>query len=237
MAPDKAQPHKRKSGEANTERELDRTHDSRHLDRNRNHSGPDSEDYLTTGGQAGRNELHIDDMSGAPSCTVSGSIVMRRASEQDSMLPSLDPDMKCAGCGSSTHRLNICMKASPSGLMSGCPLCNTLEPNLADCPKTKDDVAIQLEIIQMRANMPPFQQTREWVAVLRAAVANGHTPPNGFPWTVQFTRTLHDILPHYQEGLDRVGFNNREGLPIDPDTKDWETVQRNVSTKRDKFPS
>ncbi|EXK81854.1 hypothetical protein FOQG_13722 [Fusarium oxysporum f. sp. raphani 54005] len=113
---------------------------------------------------------------------------------------STSPGLKCAGCGSSSHRLNICMKASEHGLMTG--------------------------FIQMRANMPSFQPTQEWVDVVRAAVANGHSPPSNFPWTIQFVKTLHNSLSHYQRGLDRVGFNNRKGLPIDPDTKDWESVQR-----------
>ncbi|KAI3587407.1 hypothetical protein IWW34DRAFT_813050 [Fusarium oxysporum f. sp. albedinis] len=121
--------------------------------------------------------------------------------------------LKCAGCGSSSHRLNICMKASEHGLMSGCPWCNTLEHSLANCPETKHDLAMQLEVIQMRANMPSFQPTQEWVDVVRAAVSNGHSPPSSFPWTIS-------------RGLDRVGFNNCKGLPIDPDTKDWESVQR-----------
>ncbi|KAF5721676.1 hypothetical protein FGLOB1_125 [Fusarium globosum] len=134
---------------------------------------------------------------------------------------------KCAGCGSPSHRLNICMKAGLlDGLIKGCPWCNTLEHSLANCPETKHDLAMQLEVIQMRANMPSFQPTQDWVDIIRVAVANGHKPPNGFPWTPQFTKTLRGSLSLYQRGLDRVGFNNRKGLPIDPDTKDWETVQR-----------
>ncbi|KAM0084765.1 hypothetical protein ACKRZS_002945 [Fusarium odoratissimum] len=78
----------------------------------------------------------------------------------------------------------------------------------------------------MRASMPSFQPTQEWVDVVRAAVANGHSPPSSFPWTIQFAKTLHNSLSHYQRRLDRVGFKNRKGLPIDPDTKDWESVQR-----------
>ena len=118
------------------------------------------------------------------------------------------------------------MKASEHGLMTGCPWCNTLEHSLANCPETKHDLSMQLEVIQMRANMPSFQPTQEWVDVVRAAVANGHNSPSSFPWTIQFAKTLHNSLSHYQRGLDRVGFNNRKGLPIDPDTKDWESVQR-----------
>lgn len=118
------------------------------------------------------------------------------------------------------------MQASEHGLMSGCPWCNTLEHSLVNCPETKHDLAMQLEAIQIRANMPSFQPTQEWVDVVRAAVANGHSPPSSFPWTIQFAKTLHNSLSHYQRVLDRVGFNNRKGLPIDPDTKDWETVQR-----------
>ncbi|CZR46107.1 uncharacterized protein FPRO_11554 [Fusarium proliferatum ET1] len=134
---------------------------------------------------------------------------------------------KCAGCGSPSHRLNIYMKAGLlDGLIKGCPWCNTLEHSLANCPETKHDLAMQLEGIQMRANLPSFQPTQDWVHVVGVAVANGHKPPNGFPWTTQFTKTLRGSLSLYQRGLDRVGFNNRKGLPIDPDTKDWETVQR-----------
>jgi hypothetical protein len=76
------------------------------------------------------------------------------------------------------------MKASEHGLMSGCPWCNTLEHSLANCPETKHDLAMQLEVIQMRANMPSFQPTQEWVDVVRAAVSNGHSPPSSFPWTI-----------------------------------------------------
>ncbi|KAF5716291.1 hypothetical protein FMUND_6440 [Fusarium mundagurra] len=133
----------------------------------------------------------------------------------------------CAGCGSSSHRLNICMKAGLlDGLMNGCPWCNTLDHSLTNCPETKHDLAMQLEVIQMRANMPSFQPTQEWVDIVRVAVAKGHKPPNGFPWTAQFTKGLRSSLSLYQRGLGRVGFNNRKGLPIDPDTKDWETAQR-----------
>lgn len=85
---------------------------------------------------------------------------------------------------------------------------------------------MQLEVIQMRANLPSFQPTQDWVDVVHVAVAKGHSPPSSFPWTPQFTETLRSNLPLYQRGLDKVGFNNRKGLPIDPDTKDWETVQR-----------
>ncbi|KAF5977919.1 hypothetical protein FCOIX_6251 [Fusarium coicis] len=87
----------------------------------------------------------------------------------------------CAGCRSSSHRLNICMKASQSeGLMNGCPWCNTLEHSLTNCPDTKHDLAMQLEFIQMRANMPSFQPTQDWVDVVRAAIADGHKPPTAF---------------------------------------------------------
>ncbi|RBA13581.1 hypothetical protein FPRO05_02374 [Fusarium proliferatum] len=134
---------------------------------------------------------------------------------------------KCAGCGSSSHRLNICMKVDNFGsLMRGCPWCNTTEHSVANCPEAKDDLAMQLEVIQMRANMPSFQPTQDWVEGVRVAVANGHSPPSSFPWTSQFTETLRSSLSLYQRGLDRVGVNNRKGLPIHPDTKDWETVQR-----------
>ncbi|KAF5247232.1 hypothetical protein FANTH_6489 [Fusarium anthophilum] len=101
----------------------------------------------------------------------------------------------CAGCGSSSHRLNLCMQAgSSSGLMKGCPWCNTLEHSLASCPETKHDLAMQFELIQMRANMPSFQPTQDWVDVVRAAVADGHKPPNSFPWTAHFTIKLYKSL-------------------------------------------
>ncbi|KAF5687904.1 hypothetical protein FDENT_5194 [Fusarium denticulatum] len=136
----------------------------------------------------------------------------------------------CAGCGSSSHRLNICMKASQSdGLMKGCPRCNTLDHSLTDCPDTKHDLAMQLECIQMRANMPFFQPTQEWVDVVRAAVADGHKPLNNFPWTVKFTKKMYNAIEALHQDLDKVGINRRVGLPIDPSTKDWETIQRNFS--------
>ncbi|PNP81485.1 hypothetical protein FNYG_05160 [Fusarium nygamai] len=136
----------------------------------------------------------------------------------------------CAGCGSSSHRLNICMKASQSdGLMNGCPWCNTLDHSLTNCPDTKHDLAMQLEFIQMRANMPSFQPTQDWVDVVRAAVADGHKPPNSFPWTAEFTKKMYKAVEPFQRDLDKVGINRRLGLPIDPYTKDWETVQRNFS--------
>ncbi|KAL5610220.1 hypothetical protein FOVSG1_004901 [Fusarium oxysporum f. sp. vasinfectum] len=69
---------------------------------------------------------------------------------------STSSGLNCAGCGSSSHRLNIYMKSSEHGLMTGCPCCNTLEHILANCPETKHDLAMQLEVIRMRANMPPF---------------------------------------------------------------------------------
>ncbi|RBQ69723.1 hypothetical protein FVER14953_07640 [Fusarium verticillioides] len=95
-------------------------------------------------------------------------------------LPATDGSA-CAGCGSSSHRLNICMKAgSVTGLMKGCPWCNTLNHSLTNCPDTKHDRAMQLELIQMRSNMPFFQPTQNWVDVVRAAVADGHKPPQAF---------------------------------------------------------
>ncbi|KAJ4227639.1 hypothetical protein NW760_008345 [Fusarium oxysporum] len=143
MAPDEAQPHKRKSGEANNERELNRAHDSRHLDRNRNRSVSDPDDDIPLK-------------------------ILKYTGESRPTLQSFP------------------------------------EATFATSP----------------------QPTHEWVDVVRAAVANGHSPPSNFPWTIQFVKTLHNSLSHYQRGLDRVGFNNRKGLPIDPDTKDWESVQR-----------
>ncbi|KAF5641063.1 uncharacterized protein FTJAE_4245 [Fusarium tjaetaba] len=134
----------------------------------------------------------------------------------------------CAGCGSSSHRLNICMKAgSVTGLMKGCPWCNTLNHSLANCSDTKHDLAMLLEAIQMRANMPFFLPTQGWVHVVRAAVADGHKPPNSFPWTTGFTKKIYKSAESFQGDLDKVGTNRRVGLPIDPSTKDWETVQRN----------
>ncbi|KAF5566046.1 hypothetical protein FPHYL_3959 [Fusarium phyllophilum] len=159
-----------------------------------------------------------------------GAVKPVKAALKTNITPLSLPGTKastCAGCGSSSHWLNICMKAGLlDGLMKGCPWCNTLEHSLTNCPETQNDLAMQLEVIQMRANMPSFQPILEWVEIVRVAVANGHKPPNGFPWTAQFTKTLRSSLSLYQRGLDRVGFNNRKGLPIDPDTKDWETAQR-----------
>ncbi|KAF5547728.1 hypothetical protein FMEXI_5054 [Fusarium mexicanum] len=131
------------------------------------------------------------------------------------------PGFACGGCGSSSHRLNLCMQASSSsGLMKGCPWCNTLNHSLTNCPGTKHDLALQLEFIQMRANMPSFQPTLDWVDVVRAAVADGHKPPNSFPWTATFTKKICKAFEAFQRDLDKVGINRRVGLPIDPWTKD-----------------
>ncbi|KAF5594351.1 uncharacterized protein FSUBG_9453 [Fusarium subglutinans] len=138
------------------------------------------------------------------------------------------PGFACVGCGSSSHRLNLCMQASSSsGLMKGYPWCNTLNHSLTNCPGTKHDLALQLEFIQMRANMPSFQPTLDWVDVVRAAIADGHKPPTSFPWTAHFTKKISKAVEAFQQDLDKVGINRRVGLPIDPWTKDWETVQRN----------
>ncbi|EMT72531.1 hypothetical protein FOC4_g10001163 [Fusarium odoratissimum] len=210
MAPDEAQPHKRKSGEANDERELDRAHDSRHLDRNRNRSVSDPDDdiplkILKYTGESRPTLVQQDRRHSSTAMPAPSKVFPKLLSQPRPSQRSTSSGLKCAGCGSSSHRLNICMKASEHGLMTG---------------------SMQLEVIQMRASMPSFQPTQEWVDVVRAAVANGHSPPSSFPWTIQFAKTLHNSLSHYQRGLDRVGFNNRKGLPIDPDTKDWESVQR-----------
>lgn len=141
-------------------------------------------------------------------------------------LPATDGSA-CAGCGSSSHRLNICMKAgSVTGLMKGCPWCNTLNHSLTNCPDTKHDRAMQLELIQMRSNMPFFQPTQNWVDVVRAAVADGHKPPHSFPLTARFTKKMCKAVESFQQDLNKVGINGRVGLSIDPDTKDWDTVQR-----------
>ncbi|KAF5660953.1 hypothetical protein FCIRC_11996 [Fusarium circinatum] len=138
--------------------------------------------------------------------------------------------LTCAGCGSGSHRLNLCMEASPSdGLMKGYPWGNTLEHSLANCPKPKIDPDMDLEMIQMRANMPSFQPTPTWVRAVRAAVAKGHKPLKDFPWTAKFTMKLQKATVPLQHDLDLVGINSRVGLPIDPDTRDWETVQRKFS--------
>ncbi|KAF9772635.1 hypothetical protein IL306_009650 [Fusarium sp. DS 682] len=167
--------------------------------------------------------------------TISSSLRPKKAENVTQPVPNDEPAPSassatrdiCAGCGSESHRLNICMNAGlDDGLMKGCPWCNTLEHSLTNCPETKHDLAMQLEMIQMRANMPFFQRTRDWVKVVRAAVANGHNPPDSFPWTRQFTYTMQNSLSYLQRGLNKVGVNNRKGLPIDPDTKDWATVQR-----------
>ncbi|KAF4432178.1 hypothetical protein FACUT_8444 [Fusarium acutatum] len=105
----------------------------------------------------------------------------------------------------------------------------TLDHSLTSCPETKHDLPMQLEFIQMRANMPSFQPTQDWVDVVHAAVADGHKPPNSFPWTAQFTIKLYKSLEPFKRDLDKVGIDRRVGLPIDPYAKDWETVQRNFS--------
>jgi hypothetical protein len=120
------------------------------------------------------------------------------------------------------------MKAgSATGLMEGCPWCNTLDHSLTNCPDTKHDLAMQLELLQMRANMPYFQPTQKWVDVVRAAVADGHKPPSSFPWTAKFAKKMHKVVESFQGDLDKAGINRRVELPIDPSTKDWETVKRN----------
>ncbi|KAF5553509.1 hypothetical protein FNAPI_6741 [Fusarium napiforme] len=134
---------------------------------------------------------------------------------------------RCAGCGSSSHRLNLCLKASPSsGLMKGCPWCNTLEHILHRCPRKDIDLNKKLHMIQMRANMPWFEQPEKWVAIIHIAVEEGRKPPNEFPWTPAFAKKMCNAVKPFQEDLDNVGLNNSIGLPIDPATKDWETVER-----------
>ncbi|KAF5266444.1 hypothetical protein FOXYS1_2703 [Fusarium oxysporum] len=233
MAPDEAQPHKRKSGEADNERELDRAaHNVACQLTNASEitvSDPDDDiplKILKYTGESRPTLVQQDRRHSSTAMPAPSKVFPKLLSQPRPSQRSTSSGLKCAGCGSSSHRLTICMKASEHGLMTGSPWCNTLEHSLANYPETKHDLAMQLEVIQMRANMPSFQPTQEWVDVVRAAVANGHSPPSSFPWTIQFAKTLHNSLSHYQRVLDRVGFNNRKGLPIDPDTKDWETVQR-----------
>ncbi|KAF5588160.1 hypothetical protein FPANT_6692 [Fusarium pseudoanthophilum] len=164
----------------------------------------------------------------APTSRASGTSGTTPATDITSLgLPATNGSA-CAGCGSSSHRLNICMKAgSVTGLMKGCPWCNTLNHSLSRCPDIQRDLPMQLELIQMRSNMPFFVPTKNWVDVVRAAVADGHKPPNSFPWTPGFTKKMYKAVESFQRDLDKVGFNRRVELPIDPSTKDWETVQRN----------
>ncbi|EWZ46377.1 hypothetical protein BFJ63_vAg14774 [Fusarium oxysporum f. sp. narcissi] len=163
MAPDEAQPHKRKSGEADNERELDRAHDSRHLDRNRNLSDPDDDiplKILKYTGESRPTLVQQDRRHSSTAMPAPSKVFPKLLSQPRPSQRSTSSGLKCAGCGSSSHRLTICMKASEHGLMTGCPWCNTLEHSLANCPETRHDLAMQLEVIQMRANMPSFQPTQ-----------------------------------------------------------------------------
>ncbi|KAF5578500.1 hypothetical protein FPCIR_11541 [Fusarium pseudocircinatum] len=124
---------------------------------------------------------------------------------------------------------------SPKERQLNRPIASTTDATLPSSQNTSPTVRSQrviltwsFEMIQMRANMPSFLPTQKWIDVVRAAVDKGHKPPKAFPWTVGFAKKLHKATFPFQQELDLVGVNSRVGLPIDPDTKDWETVQRNL---------
>ncbi|KAF5639231.1 hypothetical protein F52700_4083 [Fusarium sp. NRRL 52700] len=224
MAPQDEQSRKRKSGETMMEAAVNVAPKSQKWPGILRRAGPDN----SSEGDEHQAALKRQTDAPVPPTGASEERGLDRASGTSGTAPVDDLFRStCAGCESPEHRLILCTKASlPDGLMKGCPWCNTLRHSLSNCPKLKDDLEMQLEVIRLRANMPSFQPTQEWVAIVRTAVAKGHSPPSSFPWTAQFTNRLRGNLFGHQLDLDRVGFNNREKLPIDPCTKDWETIQR-----------
>ncbi|PWI72987.1 hypothetical protein PCL_10002 [Purpureocillium lilacinum] len=136
---------------------------------------------------------------------------------------------RCANCGDVSHKLGVCPQHTRIGILYGCPICNSMEHNINDCLKwpglpLRDRYRV---LVLNRGNMPPLatHDSRLWYNVLvdhlRASPQN--SPPTTFPWTPAFGRQMAKY-GGYKDGHTYPV--NRWLLPTDPETKDWQTVQR-----------
>ncbi|KAF7541999.1 hypothetical protein G7Z17_g11821 [Cylindrodendrum hubeiense] len=136
---------------------------------------------------------------------------------------------KCAKCGSSSHKLSWCLSCNEKGIMDGCPRCNTLEHEVKDCPViSKMQPREQVnELLYGRANMPPFNG-KPWWLQFSAFIEGMPNPalPRAFPWSSSFAKAMRKDVAKLQLALDR--HSDRNKLPVDPATKDWETAKTTV---------
>ncbi|KAF4333743.1 hypothetical protein FBEOM_12430 [Fusarium beomiforme] len=140
----------------------------------------------------------------------------------------------CAGCGAATHQLKKCLQAGPDGLMRGCPKCITPEHSFAQCRELRSAGAKRAWLVDMRRNMPAFQDVRSWAAIVSESVASGATKLTRYPWTPAFTITMAATgqISELQAKLDAYGLKRGSGfqLPADPLTKSWEAVEKTCAS-------
>ncbi|KAH6991366.1 hypothetical protein BKA56DRAFT_652212 [Ilyonectria sp. MPI-CAGE-AT-0026] len=132
----------------------------------------------------------------------------------------------CAKCDSEAHTLASCMHCGISGMMDGCPHCNTLRHGVSGCGKmaklpSRDVIDL---LVYGRANMPPFNG-RPWFLLFKDYIKGRENfdLPTALPWTVGFALEKQPDFASLQAELDAHRDHTR--LPVDPATKDWETVQ------------
>ncbi|KFA67965.1 hypothetical protein S40285_10115 [Stachybotrys chlorohalonatus IBT 40285] len=89
---------------------------------------------------------------------------------------------KCGNCGGDDHNLEHCIRADDSGLVPGCPSCNT----------TAQTAMVYQEIILHRCNMPGLKlEDESWPN--QAYTVLKHYPElvsKGLPWSPQFVREM-----------------------------------------------
>ncbi|UNI20926.1 hypothetical protein JDV02_006972 [Purpureocillium takamizusanense] len=138
-------------------------------------------------------------------------------------------ERRCAGCGSLTHELKLCMQSSSDGLLHGCTLCNSISHELDQCRRFRE---LDLEtcfavLVRQRGNMPALATTRSWFAVLSdyrdaaSDVSANYLPCVPYlPWTPEFARRMSQAAPSERARMELFYRDfDRSVLPGDPDTR------------------
>lgn len=165
------------------------------------------------------------------------SVALAREHEraEDESVKRKGPKVKCGGCGSKTHQLLQCLKAGPTGLMKGCPKCNTINHDIDGCIKMRD-LKIRFQVLVMkRGHMPAFATKKlefHWATVFREwpvrqeSFGQRRKKDPRLPWTPEFTRQQGEAkIQEYQQKLDEDGFTGAR-LPADPATRDWDAARK-----------
>lgn len=161
------------------------------------------------------------------------------------------PEQRCGHCFHYGHRLIDCAMPDRSGTIRGCPLCNTCEHTLDDCPRVElfNKFILFLACVARRSKLPPIRSARyNWLSLLSDFIEKKIRPPNDTKWknwqfnkkqplplTVEFTRVMvkgkflgRNGKPY--RSWTWYNYQNLYHLECDPKTKDFDTVWQNFDS-------
>ncbi|KAK1713218.1 hypothetical protein BDP67DRAFT_489929 [Colletotrichum lupini] len=101
----------------------------------------------------------------------------------------------CGSCGHKHHYLCDSLIPDESGLVLGCPLCNTTAHNWDDCKRSGELGWVhQYEIVfYRRINVPPIRSRKPWIMWEKERIDQGLSSwdlQGVYPWTLAFVEEL-----------------------------------------------